>query len=241
MALNKEKVILTKELVLERVTPLEIFEAFMPHKFDLNGITRSPFRRDTNPSFSIRRKNGVTTFIDYGNGDRGDCFNFVSKISNAISFPEILENIDFRMGLNITKGVPKAVSVRKLEMEPDEVEEEKLFQVELKRFTPEELDWWGTFGLDINDLKKQDDVKVYSIQKLWINKELKFINYGELCFGYHFTAIDKWKIYFPLADKSKGEFKWLSNVPLQTMYGMNNIRNCKKAIITKSVKDLMVL
>lgn len=243
MGLNDVKVTLTKDLVLERVSPLDIFEAFMPCKFDLNTPINSPLRRDRNPSFVVRFKGGHVFFVDYATGERGDAFDFVAKLHNLHSFPEILEAVDSHMGLNLKNSKPKLNKVyEKKKIDIDDVEEEKLIQVKIKRFTQEELDWWATYGLDISDLKKQTDVKVYSVKNYWVNKELKFNNLGHtLCFAYHFEKVDKWKIYYPLADKSKGEVKWISNVPLQIMYGLDNIVNCDKAIITKSFKDLAVL
>ncbi|TXI85996.1 MAG: hypothetical protein E6Q36_10030 [Chryseobacterium sp.] len=139
-------------------------------------------------------------------------------------------------------NIKQNTEVVKQKTQEDEAEEEKLIQIKIRRFTKTEQNWWAKFGLDMEDLKKQKDVKVYSVDKYWIDKELKFNNLmDEFCFAYHFETIDKFKIYKPLSDKRKGETKWISNVPLKTMYGLDNIKNCEKAIIAKSFKDLAVI
>jgi hypothetical protein len=58
-----------------------------------------------------------------------------------------------------------------------------------------------------------------------------------LRFGYYYDGF--WKIYRPFADKKN---KWMpNNVPITTMDGKNDIKDCKVAFINKSKKDHMVI
>ena len=58
----------------------------------------------------------------------------------------------------------------------------------------------------------------------------------EIRFGYLFDG-GYWKIYRPFADKKK---KWISNVPLTTVIGLENLCIGHNALVVKSLKDYMV-
>ena len=233
MGLNEGKIIITKDQILERVTPLDIFESFTYEKFVLN----RPFASD--PSFVIHYKGGYYYFADYGKKQiRGDVFDYVKYMTNATSFGEVLNNINSQLNLGLDKGKPVEISAKKREQKPEDVQEEKLFQVKVKRYSKQDLQYWNEYNLSHDDLKSLPDTEIFCVDRLWINKELKYINSGELCFGYLFQG-KWWKIYRPYADREKGEMKWLSNVPLQTMYNLEGIKGCKKGIGAKSVKDLL--
>jgi hypothetical protein len=68
-----------------------------------------------------------------------------------------------------------------------------------------------------------------------LNKQLFSLKDNELRFGYFYDGF--WKIYFPNKEK-RG--KWLSNVPLNTTYGLKNLNNEHNSLICKSLKDYMV-
>ena len=108
-------------------------------------------------------------------------------------------------------------------------------QVITKKFTNEELAYWAQYHQDIEDLKANN---VYSISKVYLNKQLFPAPIGELRFGYLYG--DKWKIYRPHAKDKRS--KWVpNNVPITTMDGKDDIKQCDVAFINKSKKDYMVM
>jgi hypothetical protein len=78
---------------------------------------------------------------------------------------------------------------------------------------------------------------VYSIKKLYFNKQLFPLKETELRFGYFYDG--HWKIYRPFGSKKE---KWMpNNVPITAMDGKEDIVNCELAFINKSKKDYMVM
>jgi hypothetical protein len=101
-------------------------------------------------------------------------------------------------------------------------------------FTNEELAYWNSYHQDVQDLR---DNNIYSIKKLYLNKQLFSLKDNELRFGYFYDGY--WKIYRPNGDRKN---KWVpNNVPITTMDGKENIVNCETAFINKSKKDYMVM
>ena len=78
---------------------------------------------------------------------------------------------------------------------------------------------------------------IYSIKKLFLNKQLFSLKETELRFGYLYDG--HWKIYRPFADRKS---KWVpNNVPITAMDGKEDIVDCSVAFINKSKKDYMVM
>jgi hypothetical protein len=86
---------------------------------------------------------------------------------------------------------------------------------------------------DIQDLR---DNHIYSIEKMYLNRKLFPLKENELRFGYLFSG-SYWKIYRPTASKKD---KWISNVPITTAYGLNNLSREKNTLICKSLKDYLL-
>lgn len=165
----------------------------------------------------------------------GDCFKFVQLVEGVHDFHAVLDRIASQLFLfpDEERKVPKRFTTTQ-EMEEDY----KDIRVKIRRFTRRDLAYWGEYGLGIEDLKGHESVQIYSVDRYWIEGRLSYINWGDLCFVYHFPLIDKVKIYTPYSEKRK----WISNVPLNYMYGMENIgESCRDIIVTKSVKDYLVM
>lgn len=235
---GKRKKELTIENVLSKISAYDIFYHYMPNKnWKLNMVTNSPFRKDVNPSFLIGTKNTHISFIDFADTRlRGDCFTFVKLLYNLINIDEVLRMIDRDFGLGISeKPVNDYKQIVKQYPQPDISSKKYSFiQVIPRAFTKEELAYWNSYHQDLQDLR---DCNVYSIKKLYLNKQLCSLKETELRFGYFYDGC--WKIYKPFADKKN---KWVpNNVPITAMDGKQNIKNCKVAFINKSKKDWMVM
>ena len=238
MNLTGKRAKLTIEEILKRVTEYDIFRWYMPTKdWKINQVTYSPFRNERNPSFVIGNKRGVLSFIDFADTTkRGGCFDFVQMLFNLASLHDVLRMIDRDFGLGIVNGKPteeykRVVSEYK---QPEQIKRYSLIQVQTRPFTKEELAYWNQYHQDIQDLR---DNNIYSIKKLYLNKQLFSLKENELRFGYLYDG--HWKIYRPYNDRKN---KWVpNNVPITAMDGLKDIENCRIAFINKSKKDYMVM
>jgi len=228
---------LNAETILDMISEYDIFRYYMPHKdWKPNRVTYSPFRDERHPSFLISNKHGRLSFIDFADTSlRGNCFEFVKLLFNT-SYKEAMKLIDRDLGLGIaSKPVKDYKAIVAQYKQPENTEKRySLIQVVTRAFTQEELAYWNQYHQDIQDLK---DNNIFSIKKLYYNRELFPLKETELRFGYFYDG--HWKIYRPYADKKN---KWMpNNVPITTMEGKENIINCDIAFINKSKKDYMVM
>jgi DNA primase len=226
--------------ILQKVSEYDIFRYYMPNSdWKPNLVTFSPFRNEKTPSFMIGNKHGRLTFIDFGDtSKRGSCFDFVRMMFNIPDYQDALKMIDRDFGLGLTRET-NTQDYKKIVTEYKQpVRMSKTYskiQVITKKFTKEELAYWAQYQIDIEDLKANN---VYSLSKVYLNKELFPSSLDELRFGYLYG--DKWKIYRPYAKDKRS--KWVpNNVPITAMDGKENIKECDVAFINKSKKDYMVM
>jgi hypothetical protein len=239
MIKGRKKQELTPETVLKKISEYDIFRWYMPDKsWKLNQITLSPFRNERNPSFLIGNKYGNLSFVDFADSSiKGDCFTFVKLLFNLASINDVLLLIDRDFGLGISNGVATE-EYKKITAEYKQPEESgkrySLIQAVTRKFTKEELAYWSEYHQDLQDLR---DNNIYSIDKLYLNKQRFSLKETDLRFGYLYNG--HWKIYRPFVDR---KIKWVpNNVPITEMDGRENIINCKVAFINKSKKDYMVM
>lgn len=211
----------------------------MPHAFELNEVTYSPFRDERNPSFMIGNRHGRLTFIDFGDtSKRGSCFDFVKALYYLKDLNEVLELIDRDMGLGFkvhtrTHEYKRIVSEYKQPIKAPKVYTN--VQVVTRAFTKDELAYWNDYHISLDDLKANN---VYAISKVYLNRQLVPAPISDLRFGYLYD--DKWKIYRPFAKDKR--YKWVpNNVPITAMDGKDRIKDCDVAFINKSKKDFMVM
>ena len=239
MIKGSKKTALTPETILSKISAFDIFKFYMPERdWRLNTVTYSPFRNENHPSFVIGNKYGEISFIDFAETSlRGDCFYFVKCLFNLSTMNDVLVKIDndFGLGISSKENVNKYKEIVKQYKQPEEsIKRYSLIQVKTKKFTKQELEYWNSYHIDIEDLRKEN---VYSVDKVYLNKQLFYTNPHELTFGYLYDG--HWKIYRPFEDKKN---KWLpNNVPITAMDGLDNIKNCDVAFINKSKKDYMVI
>lgn len=211
----------------------------MPNKWEINHVTNSPLRKDTHPSFMIGNRGGSLSFIDFADGNaRGDCFHFVKLLYGLSSLNDVLLMIDKDFGLGLIGKATNTGSYKMITQEykqPEELGKRYAnIQVVPKKFTKEELAYWSEYHQDIQDLR---DNNIFSLNKVYLNKQLFYFKPTELKFGYYYNGF--WKIYRPFAERKQ---KWVpNNVPASTMEGLENIKNSEYAFVNKSKKDYMVV
>lgn len=221
-----------------KIDPADIYRHYWQN-FEVGELYRSPFRRDSTPSFVIFvGRDGNLHHKDFGKEEyTGDCIKFAQQITKISTLPEILRRIDTDMSLGIWSD-PRGVRVISQPIDLSVYKpKDTLIQVVPRKFNEEELKYWAQYYLDIEDLKREN---VFAIDKLWIDK-VKIASKNELRFAYLFEEGDKQfiKIYTPYAVDKK--YKFITNAPPDLLSGRNKIKSGGKlAFIVKSKKDEMV-
>lgn len=237
MIKGKAKTELTIESVLEKVSEAQIFRFYVPDKnWEINKAFCSPLRNDNTPSFIIGTKTGNIRFKDFAEAEHlGDCFKFVKLMYNMKDLNSVLEKIDRDMDLglrNSSRGDYKRIIQENKDIEV--TKRNTIIQVKVRKFTADELGYWNDYYQIEEDLKKAN---IYSIKELFINKKKFPLKDDELRFGYFYPP-NGWKIYIPKTEDKRR--KWMSNVPLITVYGLENLEKGRNTIVTKSLKDYLV-
>lgn len=235
----KKQLPLRPERLLEKISEYDIFRYYMPRSdWQINVVTLSPFRNERTPSFIIGDKHGRLTFIDFGDtSKRGSCFDFVRMLFN-VNLDEALKMIDRDLGLGMTRTTNTQEYKRIISEYKQPIKMSKTYtsvQAVVRRFTKEELAYWAQYHISEDELKANN---VYSLSKVYLNKQLVTSSLDELRFGYLYD--DRWKIYRPFAKDKR--YKWVpNNVPITAMDGKEDIKQCDVAFINKSKKDYMVM
>jgi hypothetical protein len=238
----KELQRLDTEAILSKVDDYNIIRYYLGQDFNFKKDFHSPFRgKGSRPNlrfFEGDAGGGRIMFKDFATGQAGDCFRFVMFL-HGCNFFEALEKIDEDFGLGI-KAHKSPVFKVQLKKKPDSIHKQaRLVQVLPREFTKEDLEYWSRYEITQAELERKN---VYSVDKLYMNKQLLPSKKDELRFAYQFDQYIK--VYAPLSK----EYKWISSCPNDFISGFDDIKykifkgiQSKKLIISKSVKDEIVL
>lgn len=234
MVKGKKRNDLKAETILAKIDPYDIYRFYIGD-FTLGRAIHSPLRKDENPSFCVKMssKSGNIYHIDYAKDDiKGDCFDFVQQMY-GLNFDQALKKVAQDFG--IIDGTEKYKKIVSTEAKEKALARPKHIHIITRNFSEEELAYWSEYHLTKEDLVR--DRIVFAIKQLRISRKV-IPNYDKtLRFGYYFNPF--WKVYRPLMPKDK---KWIfNNTPNDTMYGLENIREGEDILVTKSVKDYLVL
>lgn len=229
---------ITKSYLLSQYSEETYMEYYLGIKV-AKGLFCSPLRRDNTPTCSFyKNKSGELIFKDFNGSFYG---NFISVVMEKyhVSYYKALQIIaeDF----NLSKRHTDKVAVNPIKPSttvfkdtgPADV------RVEIKDFTQEELNWWNSYGITLDILKK---FNVYSCKNIFLNGELfKTIYKNNFMFGYYGGKKDNlelWRIYFP----KQSNYRFLTNWPAKKIQGLKQLKKDGDiCVITKSMKDTMCL
>lgn len=239
MIKGKRKIELTPDTVLRMISDYDIFRQYIPDThWKIGQVMISPLRDESHPSFLIGNKGGHLSFIDFSSGVKGDCFEFVKEKFHLSSLDDVLKMIDRDFGLGITSNhnLGEYKKITSEYKQPESLGKRySVIQCVTRRFTKAELDYWVEYYQTEEDLRAE---KVYSIKEVYLNKKRFPLGINEMRFGYYYpNANSTWKIYLPFSNKKR---KWISNVPLTTAEGLENLCLGHNTLIVKSKKDYMV-
>ena len=229
---------LTKEIILNHVSEETLMEHYLgiPVK---KGMFRSPLRTDNNPTCSFDRdKYGRLVFKDFNGSFYGDAFEVVKHIYH-VPYYEALNIIANDFGIINSprlKKHPKIIEYTNTQFKESGT---SLIQIEVKPFTEDELEWWNSFGVTEDILKKY---RVYSCKTVFLNGSyLTSSSEKDFIFAYYRgrkNGIDYFRIYFPMRRK----FRFLSNWSASMIQGSQQLpKTGEFLVITKSMKDVMTL
>lgn len=229
---------ITREQILEKISPIDIFSMYMPWEFTINRRCRNPLvAKDNSPSFIIGNKSqtGELIFKAFNSEHRGDCFVFVEKMFNLDYF-EALNKIAEDFGLKNSSNTQYKAVLATLAKPKIETLKPILIQAKIGKYEQIHLDYLSKYTLEPKDMNFCSDTKVGALKEWWINRTKQPIKKNELSFLYNYTdEFGSWnKVYFPNRDKKN---KWRSSIPFQKIHGLSNLKGCKTGIITKSIKD----
>ena len=224
---------LSKEFLLSKY-PEETYMEFylgIPVK---KGLFRNPLRHDINPTCSFfRGKSGDLLFRDFSGVFNGNFIDVVMAKYN-VTYNEALQIIANDFGILPQQALTKHPGL--INKNPSIFKEKgnTKIQVEVKDFTEDELDWWNTFGITRDILKKYN---VYSCKSVFLNDTL--LAKPNMCFGYFGgfnNDIELWRIYFPLRKR----YRFITNWPATKIQGWEQLpKSGNIVVITKSMKDVM--
>jgi 5S rRNA maturation endonuclease (ribonuclease M5) len=242
--LNTKNVFIFKNLtdkILNLITPEEIFRKYIPFHFEIGKVYISPLRDDdTIPSFGIyyNQHYNKLMYKDY-RGNQGDCFIFVKEMFN-ISYTQALKKIcyDFKLdNIKYTENLKKDLKI-KIKTSNIKYNSKINYQIKSKNFTKFDLDYWESYGINLEILKF---FNVYRVEKIYKNKYLhKVIFDNNPTYCYYFPRTSNIKLYSPFEKK---ENKWRNTANNEwDIQGYDQLpEKGDLIIITKSMKDVMTL
>lgn len=240
MIKGSKKQVLTKEIILSKISEYDIYKAFAP-KFVLGKKFSSPMpgRGDSDPSFIISTKYGNYYHCDYGDSSYyGSCIDFVMQLRSCDYFTA-LRLIDTEFGLGIQAPLKDWKKTVKSYEQPivKGAEQEVHIECHYKKFTTEAHKYWNDYHLQEDYLKKRN---VFQVKQLFIARQRVILPYNEIVFAY-LTDTGHKKIYRPtISRKNTKEWRFRSNIPFTYMFFETSLEKCSKILILKSRKDELV-
>lgn len=231
---------ITKELLLSKYSQ----ETYMEHYLGVpvkKGLFCSPpfIRNDKQPTCSFyKNKRGILKFKDFA----GPTFDFVGAVQyiNNCSYYKALRIIANDFGFIENSNIPKNPPKIKYSHKVLKVTEKAKIQVEIQDFSKEELEWWWSFGISKNTLKK---FKVFSIKSVFLNGHYHTSSSERTPIYGYYGGLDSednelWRLYMP----TKRKFRFLSNWSATMIQGARQLPKFGEIlVITKSMKDVMSL
>lgn len=228
---------ITKEYLLSLNTE-ETYMSFYTGIPMTTKLFRSPLRKDNKPSCAYWKSSlGILYFKDFATGQ---CLDFVNIVmaKYGLDYYSALEQIAKDFGyMNGQSATP--VALQQVSSVASFEKKKSIIQVQIKDFTPAELEWWKGFGITKQTLK---DYNVFSCKAVFLNGKV-FLLSNEKCpvFGYYFgkkDGVELWKIYIPL----RKTYRWINNAPKEIAQGSQQLPDKGKVlVINKSLKDCMLL
>lgn len=233
--------------ILELITEEQIFEHYLGVSVQYREPFRSPLRKDNNPTckFFIG-DSGKLLMKDFSGHFFGDCFAVV-MYTYSCNYRDALLIVDqeFQLGLYSApisgEKHTKPVAKKEVRERPDTAA--KQIAIKQRKFSYRDELYWSQYGISFKLLNYYN---VYAANAAFVGNStigwstaMRYTSQSPL-YAYHVGG--KFKIYYPYA--SKHDIKWLSTTTTNEIQGFEQVPenvNADVGIITKSLKDVMVL
>lgn len=202
-------------------------------KFPVGRSFKHPLKEDRKISGSIVKRGNLWFLCDFAG---------TFKTMTAIKFIELKYKTDFKGAISrICKELSINEDNKEYQPDPDIQKEPKLpteyvhISFSTSKFDKKHAEYWNSYHLSEDYLKKYN---VFRVKDLFINRRRIALKSNELTYAYWADDIQSTKILRVGAGDSN---KWRTNVPNDYIWYENLYEGCDKLIISKSVKDALVL
>lgn len=216
----------------------EIFRRYLNIDVQFDYRFCSPLRKDKNPTCGFKDMGSMILLKDFSGAFTGDCFKAVATLFN-ITYSQAIQKVaeEYNMlacGMFVPYPKKPELVERVNQQKIEKVK--KIIQVKRQAWTTGDKSYWKQFGLNSKIL---NHFNVASCSHVWLDEKLAYTaNLKNPAYVYYFGDGD-YKIYFPFA-KELGRQKFWGNG--NNIQGLSQLDfNQKIVIITKSLKDVMVL
>lgn len=228
----------TREEIYAALTDREIYEAYLDQEITLTKKVVCCFHNDKTPSMGFYYRGQNLRYRCFSCGASGGSIDFVMALLH-LPYSIALRMIAKKCGLTQERV---EVEVRKIDMH--QITHRKTDTVLipiLKPFNAVDHDYWSRFHIPLEMLLAYG---VSACSRVYLVKDgvYKLTCEYELANPvYCYRINDRYKIYRPLGDK---KYKWLNTTTSLDMQGLQQLPSPAASnllIITKSLKDVMVL
>lgn len=226
---------ITKENLLKLISQEDIYSYYMGYNISNVGLTSSPFRDDSIPSFSffyhsVHRE--TLMFKDFALGTSGDCIVFVMRL-----FQTTYENALFKIAYDFKLSNFDIDAVKHHVEHFEKLKEKKSVNIGINKreWFKHDQDFWSQFAIRKSTLER---FRVSPIKFIFYNGNA--VKAEPLAYAYEEwkDAQLSYKIYQPESPNKK--FKWINNANYTVHQGYTQLPPTGELlIITKSLKDVM--
>ena len=198
-------------------------------------LIQSPLREDKHPSFKIYSPDGVTLYFkDFSTGEHGGMIKLFSLLW-GVSMPEAVKRLNDRL-FTETKKKSKQPKIKISHT----LESSKSIEVKVRDWKPYDKEYWESYGVTIEALKKAD---VYSVSHRIIEKDGKnvAIPMDKLAYAYVERKDKKITIKLYQPHNIRG-YKWLGTHKGDVISLWNTLpEKGDMCCLCSSVKDALCL
>jgi hypothetical protein len=243
MVVNLNKKYVSKELLFEHISDLQIYRAYIDFDIKFGTVFSSPLREiDNKPSFGFfEGEGGEICFKDFVLGT-GDCIKFV-QMKFGLNYFEALSKIalDFNLEdeFKITNTFKTNINSNYQNFKDREAIIREINSNNLgktaRTWALHDLAFWNKFGITKTTLEKYN-VEPVSYLHVGVNK--KIIPADK--YAYSFREAKEGSFTYKIYQPYNINYKWLNNHNNSVWQGWSQLPlTGNEIIITKSLKDVM--
>lgn len=217
------------------ISDYDIYKKYIGESFSINKAISSPFREDSNPSFSIFRshKTGKLLFKDFGTGETG----------GAVRFVQLLFNVPFKDAIDIIMGDFNLSDKKydyKIKIKNSDKKRAKEFHkdISIKSRNWNSIDkkyWYNKYQINKSILELYN---IKPVEYIFLNNHIFKADRHSYAYIEYKDNEKRYKIYQPYSNT----MKWINNYIEGTLSGFNQLpENGDLLFIASSMKDGLVL